>query len=87
MVELIAENPYYDRYHADLRRMLRARAGEIAYKPDEDNPLMNQMMDEEVSEEEFLVSLGNERTKKTDAWRKYRQYISRLRPRVAEEKN
>ena len=87
MVELIAENPYYDRYHADLRRMLRARAEEIAYKPDEDNPLMNQMMDEEVSEEEFLMSLENERTKKTDAWRRYRQYISRLKPRAAEEKN
>ena len=83
--ELISENPYYDRYHADLRWMLQKRKEEFGYEPDEDNPLMNLLMDEAVSEEDFLKALQKERSEKTDAWHSYRRYVSRLRPKANQE--
>ena len=83
--ELISENPYYDRYHADLRWMLQKRKEEFGYESDEDNPLMNLLMDEAVSEEDFLKALQKERSEKTDAWHSYRRYVSRLRPKVYQE--
>lgn len=83
--ELISENPYYDRYHADLRWMLQKRKEEFGYEPDEGNPLMNLLMDESVSEEDFLLALKKERSEKTDAWLSYRRYVSRLRPKANQE--
>lgn len=83
--DLIAENPYYDRYHADLRWMLQKHKEELGYELDEDNPLINLLMDEGVSEEDFLKALREERSGKTDAWHHYRRYISRLRPIVDQE--
>lgn len=85
ITELIAENPYYDRYHADLRWMLRGRKAEMGYEPDEDNPLMNLLMDGDATEEEFMQALRKERSEKTDAWRTYRRCISRLKPKVPGE--
>jgi hypothetical protein len=83
--ELISENPYYDRYHADLRWMLQKRKEEFGYQPDEGNPLMNLLMNDTVSEEDFLQALKKERSEKTDAWLSYRRYVSRLRPKVYQE--
>ena len=83
--ELISENPYYDRYHVDLRWMLQKRKEEFGYQPDEGNPLMNLLMNDTVSEEDFLQALKKERSEKTDAWLSYRRYVSRLRPKVNQE--
>ena len=76
--ELMAENPFYDKYHTDLRWILKKRLDKLKYKKDDKNPLTNQMLDPAVTDEEFLKSLQKERTGKTDAWANYRKYISKL---------
>lgn len=85
LARLIVENPYYDRYHADLRWVLQNRRKELGYKADEANPLMNLLMNNAVPEEDFLLALQKERSEKTDAWHNYRLYISRLRPKANQE--
>ena len=85
MVKLIAENPYYDKYHTNLRWMLQKRASELSYEPTSDNTLMNKMMHEGMSDEEFLQILRKERSEKTDAWICYRRFISRLKPQVKQD--
>ena len=83
--ELISENPYYDRYHADLRWMLQKRKEELGYEPDESNSLMNMLLDENVPEGDFLQALQKERAEKSDAWHSYRRYVSRLKPKADQE--
>ena len=46
---------------------------------------MNLLMNDTVSEEDFLQALKKERSEKTDAWLSYRRYVSRLRPKVNQE--
>lgn len=79
IVRLIAENPYYDQYHATLFWMLRKHRSEIKFIPDESNPLMNALMDGESTQSDFLSALRKERETKSSAWRSYREYLSRLK--------
>ncbi len=79
MVRLIAENPYYDRYHKDLRWMLQNHRAQINYTEDESNPLMTAAMSGDVSEDDFISLMQEERQSKSDAWKAYRTYISRLK--------
>lgn len=75
---LITENPYYDRYHLDLRGMLRNHADEIGYEADDNNPLMNALFDDAISDDEFIRKISAERQKKSIAWGLYRLYVSRI---------
>ena len=79
IVRLIAENPYYDQYHATLFWMLRKHRSEIKFTPDESNPLMNALMDGETTQSDFLSALRKERKTKSSAWKSYRECISRLK--------
>ncbi len=85
LAKLIAENPYYDRYHADLRWMLQNRSEELAYEPDEEKPLVNMLLDPEVSEEQFLERLRADRSERNSAWKTYRIWVSHLKPKVVQE--
>ena len=82
MAKLIAENPFYDKYHIDLRWMLQKRAEELAYEPDEAKPLVNLLMDSTVTDEQFLEQLRSARAEKSDAWKVYRSWVSRLKPKM-----
>ena len=79
LVKLISENPYYDGYHIQLRRMLRNHAEEIDYKKSDTNTLMNALFDEEVSDEKFIAGISAERENKTLAWRVYLMSVKRLK--------
>lgn len=79
IVRLIAENPYYDKYHEALYGMLRKHRSEIKFTPDESNPLMSALLDAETSQSDFLSALRRERTSKAPAWKSYREFISRLK--------
>ena len=79
IVRLIAENPYYDQYHATLFWMLRKHRSEIKFIPDESNPLMSALMDGETTQSDFLSALRKERKTKSPAWKAYRECISRLK--------
>ena len=85
ITKLIAENPLYDRYYADLRWMLQKRLSEIARKPDDSNPLAQLMLNTEVTEEGFLEQLRAERKEKSVGWKAFRGWVSRLKA-VREEK-
>ena len=85
ITKLIAENPLYDRYYADLRWMLQKRLSEIARKPDDSNPLAQLMLNPEVTEERFLEQLRAERKEKSVSWKAFRGWVSRLKA-VREEK-
>ena len=85
IAKLIAENPSYDRYYADLHWMLQKRLNEIARMPDDSNPLAQLMLNPEVTEEQFLEELRAERKKKSDGWKAYRVWVSRLKAVRKEE--
>lgn len=87
IAKLIAENPSYDRYYADLRWMLQKRLNEIARMPDDSNPLAQLMLNPEVTEEQFLKELRAERKKKSDGWKAYRVWVSRLKAVRKEEED
>lgn len=79
LVKLISENPYYDGYHSQLRRMLRNHAEEIDYKKSDSNTLMNALFDEDVSDEDFIARISEERENKTVLWLFYRLFVKRLK--------
>ena len=76
---LIAENPFYDRYHVDLRWMLRKHRSELKPAVEESNPLLSALMDERVSEKDFLSAVRKERQGKSPIWKAYRKYICQLK--------
>lgn len=79
IVKLIAENPNYDKYHADLFWMLRKHRTELRFDSNGTNPLMTTLLSVETSLSDFLSALRKERNAKSQAWTSYREYISRLR--------
>ena len=85
LARLIIENPYYDRYHSDLRWMLRKRKDESGYKPDDEKPLVTMLLDPAVSEEDFLAQLRKDREERSDAWKSYWIWVSRLKTKANQE--
>lgn len=79
IVNLIAENPSYDRYYAGLRWMIQKHRSELNPAPEQANPLMSALMDQNVSEGEFLSAIQKERCDKSEAWKAFCQYIGQLK--------
>ncbi len=79
IVSLIAENPSYDRYYADLRWMLQKHRSESNQASKEPNPLMTAMMDRNVSEGEFLSAVQKERCDKSEDWKTFCHYVGQLK--------
>ena len=79
LVRLISENPSYDRYHTDVKWMLANHEGQINIGPSEDNPIMNALLDAEVTENEFVEILHEHRSVKSDEWKRYRRSLSNLK--------
>ena len=79
LVSLIAENPRYDKYHSDLRWMLRNHRDKVRIASGEENFLLRDLMDESVPDEDFLGKLRQERDRKSEAWTAYKSFLSRLK--------
>ena len=85
LAQLIIENPYYDRYHADLRWMLQKRKEELGYEQNDEKPLVNMLMDPAVPEEDFLAQLRKDRGERSNAWKSYWLWVSRLKAKANQE--
>ena len=85
LAQLIIENPYYDRYHADLRWMLQKRKEELGYEQNDEKPLANMLMDPAVPEEDFLAQLRKDRGERSNAWKSYWFWVSRLKAKANQE--
>ena len=48
-------------------------------------PLVNMLLDPEVSEEQFLEQLRADRSERNSAWKTYRIWVSHLKPKVVQE--
>ena len=80
MRDLIAENPWYNPFHREMRGILRLHDDIVAKgKEAEDNPLVSMLFSEEVSDDAFIEALSKERKEKSDAWKSYRSFISHLK--------
>lgn len=78
ILRLITENPFYDKYYIDLRWMLRKHRSELNLAPEESNPLMGILMDDNVSEQEFLQAIQKDRCDKSVSWKVFCQSICKL---------
>lgn len=85
LIKLIAENPHYNAYHAVLRGVLLKHADRVNVEPTEDNPLLKAIMDPEVDEESFIALLEENRSGKTEEWKRYRRSLSRLKLKKEDE--
>lgn len=79
MADLIAENPYYDRYHTDIRWMILRHASDEGVAKEVGNILEEALFDGAVSDADFLSMVDRERNGRTEHWKAYRRWISRLR--------
>ena len=79
MAGLMAENPYYDRYHLDMRWMILKHAPDDAVSIDDGNALEEDIFDKTVTDDDFLTIVDRERRGNTVQWNVYRRWIIRLR--------
>ena len=90
MRNLIAENPSYEKYHLVFRWMLWRHpdliedycAEDEKEEGEEDSTeckLIEMVLDQACSEEDFLQQLRADRAEKTDGWDDYRHFINRLK--------
>ena len=66
-------------------RLGRRHADRVNVEPTEDNPLLKAIMDPEVDEESFLALLEENRSGKTEEWKRYRRSLSRLKLKKEDE--
>lgn len=79
MAGLMAENPYYDRYHLDMRWMILKHAPDDVVSIDDGNALEEAIFDKKVTDDDFLTIVDRERRGNTVQWKVYRRWIIRLR--------
>lgn len=79
MAKLIAENPYYGKYHEAIFWMLRNHRSELNFISEKSNPIVSSIIDGEISQQDFMASVDRERKADSSAWKAYRRYVSMLR--------
>ena len=90
MRNLIAENPSYEKYHLAFRWMLWLHPDLIeAYRAENQEAdgegdsaggkLIEMVLDQSCSEEDFLQQLRADRAERTDGWDDYRHFINGLK--------
>lgn len=90
MRNLIAENPSYEKYHLAFRWMLWLHPDLIeAYQAENQKAdgesdsaggkLIEMVLDQSCSEEDFLQQLRADRAERTDGWNDYRHFINGLK--------
>lgn len=78
IADMIGEMPGYDKYHLALRRMKMKRKDAFSIDGMEDNDLISQMLDETISDEEFLNTMRTARDNRTELWEQYLLLVTRI---------
>lgn len=79
MRELISENPNYDKYYLNLRWMLWDDAEVLEEVNESENEIVKAMFNKEVSDEQFLSTLADERENGTSEYINFRRFINGLK--------
>ena len=82
---LIKENPRYDKYHIAVRNIIRKYKKYLETEISESNTIVSAILNDEISEKEFLEILHKELDENSIAWRLYRRSISDLEFGMTEE--
>ena len=75
---LIKENPGYDKYHISARDIIRKYKTYLRTEISESNTIVSAILNDEISESEFLAILHNAINENGVAWRLYRRSLSDL---------
>ena len=75
---LIKENPGYDKYHISVRDIVRKYKKYLHTEILESNTIVSAILNDEISESEFLAILHNAINENGVAWRLYRRSLSEL---------
>lgn len=79
LCRLIAENPYYDKYHILARHIILNNVGKTGLGDMKDNPLVASMMDARTTDSVFVAKLAKERAERTGEWSRYKSFICNVR--------
>ena len=82
---LIKENPKYDKYHISVRDIIRKYKKYLQTEISESNTIVSAILNDEITENEFLEILHKEFGENSIAWRLYRRSLSDLKFGMTEE--
>ena len=75
---LIKENPKYDKYHIAVRNIIRKHKKYLETEISESNTIISAILNDEISESEYLGLLHDAINENGLAWRLYRRSLSDL---------
>ena len=75
---LIKENPQYDKYHIAVRNIIRKYKKYLQTEISESNTIISAIINDEISESEFLEILHDAINENGLTWRLYRRSLSDL---------
>ena len=75
---LIKENPKYDKYHIAVRNIIRKYKRYLQTEISESNTIISAILNDEISESEFLEVLHDAINENGLTWRLYRRSLSDL---------
>ena len=78
LCRLIAENPYYDKYHISARHIILSHVDCVDINDLNDNPLVLLSVNAEKADDVFLGELAKERSERTGDWSRYKSFISNV---------
>ena len=76
--KLIKENPRYDKYHISVRNIIRKYKKYLQTEISESNTIISAILNDEISESEYLGLLHDAINENGLAWRLYRRSLSDL---------
>lgn len=82
---LIKENPRYDKYHIAVRNIIRKYKKYLETEISESNTIVSAILNDEISESEYLEILHSAIKENGLAWRLYRRSLSDLEFGMTEE--
>ena len=82
---LIRENPKYDKYHIAVRNIIKKYQKYLRIEITESNTVISAILNDELSENDFLEILHTAIDKNDIAWRQYRRSLSELEFVMTEE--
>ena len=75
---LIKENPRYDKYHISVRNIIRKYKKYLQTEISESNTIVSAILNDGLSEKDFLEILHKAIEENAIAWRQYRRSLSNL---------
>ena len=73
---LIKENPRYDKYHISVRNIIRKYKKYLQTEISENNTIISSILNDEISESEYLELLHSAINENGLSWRLYRRSLS-----------